>query len=179
MSAWANAGWPVSRGGRPHGGAEDVITVEIPGGGRLEIACLVLDLNGTLATDGHVPPQVADRVRSLGSRVQVHVLTADTFGTAAGLPDLGARIVRLEPGDEVKAKAAAVRELGASRTAAIGNGMNDMGMLREAALGIIVIGREGAAVRALLAADLAVTSIEDALDLLRFPKRLVASLRSG
>lgn len=156
-----------------------MITIDIPRRGRLEIAHLVLDLNGTLATDGLVPPQVADRVRALGAEVQVHVLTADTFGTAATLEGLGARIVRLDPGDQVEAKAAAVRTLGASRTVAIGNGMNDQGMLREAALGIVVVGREGAAVRALLAADLAVTSIEDGLDLLRFPKRLVASLRTG
>ncbi len=156
-----------------------MITIEIPGRGRLELAHLVLDLNGTLATDGRVPPEVADRVRALGAQVQVHVLTADTFGTAASQQGLGARIVRLDPGDQVEAKAAAVRALGASQTAAIGNGMNDEGMLGEAALGIAVIGREGAAVPALLAADLAVTSIEDALDLLRFPKRLAASLRTG
>ncbi len=156
-----------------------MITIEIPGRGRLEIDHLVLDLNGTLATDGHVPSQVADRVRALGAEVQVHVLTADTFGTAATLGDLGARIVRLEAGDQVEEKAAAVRALGSDRTAAIGNGMNDEAMLGEAALGIVVIGREGAAVPALLAADLAVTSIEDALDLLRIPKRLVASLRTA
>lgn len=156
-----------------------MITIEIPGRGRLEIAHLVLDLNGTLATDGHVPPQVAERLRALGAEVQAHVLTADTFGTAAGLQNLGARIVLLGTGNQVEAKAEAVRALGASRTAAVGNGMNDEGMLGEAALGIAVIGREGAAVPALLAADLAVTSIEDALDLLRFPKRLVASLRTA
>jgi soluble P-type ATPase len=156
-----------------------VITVEIPGWGRLEIAHLVLDLNGTLATDGRVPPQVAERVRALGALVQVHVLTADTFGTAAGLEGLGARIVSLGPGDQVEEKAAAVRALGSDRTVAIGNGMNDEAMLSEAALGIVIIGREGAAVPALIAADLALTSIEDALDLLHVPKRLVASLRRG
>jgi soluble P-type ATPase len=139
----------------------------------------VLDLNGTLATDGRVPPPVADRVRTLAGIVQVHLLTADTFGTVGSLEDLGARVVRLGGGDQVEAKAAAVRGLGAGRTAAIGNGMNDEAMLREAALGIVVIGREGAAVRALQAADVAVTSIEDGLDLLCFPKRLVASLRTG
>ncbi len=157
----------------------DVIPVEIPGRGRLEIAHLVLDLNGTLATDGDVPPGVAERVRALGARVQVHVVTADTFGTAATLEGLGARIVRLGSGDQVEAKAAIVRGLGSEQTAAIGNGMNDEAMLGEAALGIAVIGREGAAVPALLAADLAVTSIGDALDLLVRPKRLVASLRTA
>jgi soluble P-type ATPase len=106
-------------------------------------------------------------------------VTADTFGTASALEPLGVHILVLEPGDQVEAKARLVRKLGASRTVAIGNGMNDEGMLREAALGIAVIGREGAATRALLAADLAVPSIGDGLDLLRVPRRLVASLRTA
>jgi soluble P-type ATPase len=46
-------------------------------------------------------------------------------------------------------------------------------------MGILVIGREGAAVRSLLAADLVVTCIQDGLDLLRSPKRLIASLRTA
>jgi soluble P-type ATPase len=155
------------------------ITVEVPGRPTIEAGHLVLDLNGTLAVDGSVPAGVVERLRDLTGRVGIHVLTADTFGTASGLKAPGIRVVRLGPGDQVEAKAAAVRALGAARTVAIGNGMNDEAMLREAALGIAVIGREGAAVRTLMAADLAVTSIEDGLDLLRFPKRLVASLRTG
>jgi soluble P-type ATPase len=49
-------------------------------------------------------------------------------------------------------------------------------MLREAALGVAVLGPEGLAVRALAAADVVVASI-DALVLLRSPKRLIATLR--
>jgi soluble P-type ATPase len=65
-----------------------VISVDIPGRERLEIAHLALDLNGTLATDGHVPHEVAERIQTLASLVQVHVLTADTFGTASTLESL-------------------------------------------------------------------------------------------
>jgi soluble P-type ATPase len=50
-------------------------------------------------------------------------------------------------------------------------------MLEEAALGIAVLGPEGLAVPALLAADVLVASIEDALDLLLNPRRLIATLR--
>ncbi len=156
-----------------------MIRVEVPGRDPLEVEHLVLDLNGTLATDGQVPPDVMERVRSLAASLQVQILTADTFGTAAGLEGLGARVVRLGREDQVRAKAAAVEALGRANTVAIGNGMNDEAMLREAALGIVVVGREGAAVRSLLAADLVVTSVEDALDLLLRPKRLVASLRTA
>ena len=156
-----------------------MLTVMIPGRDQLSANHLVLDLNGTLATDGRVPPEVAGRLRDLSARLELHILTADTFGTASALAGLGAQIVRLDSGDQVAAKAEAVRTLGGSFVVAIGNGMNDEGMLREAALGILVIGSEGAAVRSLLAADLVVTSIHDGLDLLRFPKRLVASLRTA
>ena len=156
-----------------------MINIEIPGRGVLEVEHLVLDLNGTLAMDGTVSKPVVERLRDLRSRLQVHLVTADTFGTASALEPLELDILVLEPGDQVEAKARFIRKLGASRTAAIGNGMNDEGMLREAALGIAVIGREGAATRALLAADLAVPSIEDGLDLLRIPRRLVASLRTA
>ena len=156
-----------------------MIRVDIPGLRLLAVHHVVFDLNGTLATDGTVPPPVLDRIRALAQSVEVRVVTADTFGTAAALEGLGAKIVRLAAGDQSAAKAEIVRQLGSEVTAAVGNGMNDVGMLCEAALGIAVIGREGAAVPALLAADLVVTSIEDALDLLASPRRLVASLRTA
>lgn len=156
-----------------------MISIEVPGRGALEFEHLVLDLNGTLAVDGVIPEGVADRIHDLAASLRVHMLTADTFGTAAGYAQEGLQVQVLEPGDHVDAKARFVRRLGAARTVAIGNGMNDEGMLREAALGIVVLGREGAAARAILAADLVVPSIEDGLDLLRFPRRLVASLRTG
>lgn len=156
-----------------------MLTVDIPGSAPLKISHLALDLNGTLATDGRVPPTVIDRLHDLASTIHLHILTADTFGTATSLSGLGVQVTVLEPGDQTEAKARIVRAFGVAQTAAIGNGMNDEAMLREAAVGILVVGAEGAAVRSLLAADLVVGSIEDALDLFRFPKRLVASLRTG
>jgi len=60
---------------------------------------------------------------------------------------------------------------------AIGNGANDVAMLSEAAHGIAGLGPEGLAVSALLAADVLVASIDDALELLLNPKRLIATLR--
>jgi len=156
-----------------------MLTIDIPGRETLAVSQLVLDLNGTLATDGHVPPEIGARVRLLASAMNVYILTADTFGTASSLGELEAQVIRLGSGAQTEAKAAVVRSLGPTQTVAVGNGMNDEAMLREAALGILVIGHEGAAVRSLLAADMVVTSIQDALDLLQYPKRLVASLRTG
>jgi soluble P-type ATPase len=59
----------------------------------------------------------------------------------------------------------------------VGNGANDVDMLAEAALGIAVLGSEGLAVPALIAADVLAASIDEALELLLNPKRLVATLR--
>ena len=156
-----------------------MFTVDIPGRGRLEIAYLVLDLNGTLALDGVVPAAVLERLHALSNEVQIHVITADTFGTAAKLHGLDMRVQVLPPGDQVEAKAALVRALGASQTIAIGNGSNDEGMVREAAVGIAIVGPEGAYARTVLAADIVVTRIEDALDLLLTPARLIATLRTS
>jgi soluble P-type ATPase len=60
---------------------------------------------------------------------------------------------------------------------AIGNGANDAVMLREAALGIGVIGEEGCASSLIKEADLIVKSINDALGIVLHPERLVATLR--
>jgi P-type E1-E2 ATPase len=155
-----------------------MFTVDIPGRGRLEIAHLVLDLNGTLAVDGVVPDTVSERLRALITKVAVHVVTADTFGTAAALRELAMHVQVLPPGDQVEAKAAFVRALGESRTIAIGNGSNDESMVRDAVVGIAVVGQEGAAARTVLAADIVVSDIRDALDLLLSPARLIATLRT-
>jgi hypothetical protein len=54
---------------------------------------------------------------------------------------------------------------------------NDSAMLQRCALGILVIGPEGSAVEALLKAKVIVPDICSALDLLLYPKRLMATLR--
>ena len=59
----------------------------------------------------------------------------------------------------------------------MGNGANDVSMLRECALGICVLGREGVAAEAMMASDVVTPDINAALDLLLNPKRLIASLR--
>jgi soluble P-type ATPase len=144
----------------------------------LRLEHLVLDFNGTLAVDGVVLPGVRQRLRALSDSVRIHVVTADTFGSAREqLSNEPCRITVLAEGRQDRAKAELVEKLGASATAAIGNGCNDAEMLARAALGIAVILAEGAAGEALRAADLVCTGIDDALDLLARPKRLAAGLR--
>jgi soluble P-type ATPase len=122
---------------------------------------------------------VKPRLAKLGARLQIHIVTADTFGKArAGLAGMDCRLEIVKSGGEDRAKAAYVRRLGAGRVACIGNGRNDRRMLRVAALGIAVVQAEGASTEALAAADLLVPSVSDALDLFLDPRRLIASLRA-
>ena len=139
----------------------------------------MLDYNGTLAIDGELMPGVKLRLGRLAVSLALHVITADTFGKArAGLRGVRCSLEILAGGNEHRAKAALVRRLGASRVACIGNGRNDRLMLRAAALGIATLQAEGAARESVVAADIVVADIRDALDLLLIPRRLTATLRS-
>ena len=153
--------------------------VTIPGFGRLHLMHLVLDYNGTLAVDGRLLPNVAELLNILAKQIKVIVLTADTFGSAAAaLADVACELTILLPGDQTAAKRDIVRTLGAAYCVCVGNGRNDRLMLQEAALGIAVVQAEGTAVETLLAANIVIPSINDALNLLMNPRRLVATLRA-
>ncbi|SMB99780.1 Soluble P-type ATPase [Thermanaeromonas toyohensis ToBE] len=144
----------------------------------IEIKHIVLDFNGTLALDGVLLPGVKERLQDLGKFAELHVFTADTFGSAArecaGLPVKMVRVNAREGGAD---KARLVKELGAQHTAAVGNGHNDALMFKEAALSLLVLGEEGAAMSALMAAHIVFPSIIAALDFLLKPQRAVATLR--
>lgn len=155
-----------------------MIELSIPGRGDLALEHLVMDVNGTLAVDGILLEGVARRIGVLRSRLGIHLLTADTHGGQAVMDQLlNLQAVRLQPGDEAGQKEAYVRQLGAERVAAIGQGANDARMLQAAALGICVQSVEGLAVETLSSADLLLPDIITALDLFDRPLRLIASLR--
>lgn len=153
--------------------------IVVPVGDRtLRLRHLILDLNGTLARDGQLLPGVPPRIARLREHLWVQMVSGDTFGTAADAARaLGLCVRMLGPDDQGAQKLDIVRRLGADAVAMIGNGNNDAPALAEVALGICVIGPEGAASGALRAADVLAGSIEVALDLLLVPQRLVATLR--
>ncbi len=156
-----------------------MVEIEIPGVGTYTLTALVTDMNGTLTLDGKPIDGVQERLKALSQALEIHMVTADTFGTGAVVAEkLGLHLHRLVPdGTEALQKARLVRSLGADSVVAMGNGSNDVAMLREAAIGIAVLGPEGSATEALLASDIVAPSILLALDLLLNPKRLAASLR--
>jgi soluble P-type ATPase len=157
---------------------EAMIELTIPGRGQLHLEHLVTDVNGTLALDGTLIDGLAKRIASIRDRLMVHLLTSDTHGRQSLIDQqLNLTGTRLDPGNEQEQKRLFVERLGSDSVIAMGQGANDAAMLKEAALGICVLGAEGTAAETLMSCDLIVPSIFAAFDLLDKPLRIVASLR--
>lgn len=156
-----------------------MLAIDIPGYGDLALEHLVLDMNGTIALDGALLPGVGEALTALDGIVRPLIITADTRGAAVAVGERLGVEVRVIGGEwEAGEKLAVVEELGVDGVVAIGNGANDHLMLKTCALGICVVGPEGAARSAVDAADVLVGSIEVALGLLADPQRLRATLRT-
>jgi soluble P-type ATPase len=155
-----------------------MIELNIPGRGLIQLQHLVCDVNGTLAVDGQLLDGVKQKFSGLRDRLTLHLITSNTHANQ-GLIDqqLGIKAVRITPGSEAEQKENYLRGLGAPGCVAIGQGASDAGMLRQAGLGICILSPEGTAIEALNAADLVVTNIFSALELLEKPLRIVATLR--
>ena len=156
-----------------------MLTLDIPGYPTLHLQHLVLDFNGTLAVDGRLVDEAGQLLTRLSADLDIHVVTADTFGKVrtqmSGVP---CTVSVLPAGDQDRAKLDYINRLGPTRSVCMGNGRNDRLMLKAAGLGIAVILEEGAALDTLLAADVVCHTIVDALQLLLQPLRLTATLRS-
>ncbi|MBN1193341.1 MAG: HAD family hydrolase [Coriobacteriia bacterium] len=156
-----------------------MLELDIPGYGALKLEHLVLDVNGTIAGGGELLPGVAEGLAELSGVMHTVAITADTHGTAAALGEqLGIDVHIIASGWEAGDKLALVQDLGPDSVVATGNGANDALVLRACAVGICVIGPEGAARAAIESADVVVGSIETALGILADPRRLMATLRT-
>jgi len=155
-----------------------VIEITIPGRGNYTIENLVLDLNGTIALDGKIIRGVKERVAMLSQKLDVIMVTADTNKNAELLTrDLPINLYKIKETEENDQKLRVVLKKGKNNTVSIGNGCNDVSMLKESAIGICIVGGEGASTEAMMASNLVVPTINDALDLLLKPHRLRATLR--
>jgi soluble P-type ATPase len=154
---------------------EKMIRLDIPLRGTLELHHAVFDMNGTLAIDGLPVPGVITALQSLAEHLALHALSAGTHGNMAELERLLNLPIHLVQSAEEKVRY--VQQLDPTHVVAIGNGINDVGMLRLANIGIAILGSEGTAAQVLQAADVVALSPVDAIDLLLKPKRLVATLR--
>jgi len=152
--------------------------ITIPNFATLRLQHIVLDYNGTIATDGLLKESVKVLINELCKTFSIHIITADTFGSVAQQSqNLKITLKILASSDHMQEKADYIDELGADGCVAIGNGNNDKKMLQTASLGIAVLGEEGCATETMLASDIICKCIEDALELFTKQKRVVATLR--
>lgn len=152
--------------------------LEIPGFGPVKLEYLVSDYTGTLSVDGRLLPGVREHLNLIAAFMEVHILTADTFGKVLEeLKGMPCQIHILTGADHDIQKEDYIKRLGPERVIAFGNGNNDRRMLKAAKIGIAVSEGEGCAVDAIQAADIHVRSALDGLDLLLHPKRMKATLR--
>jgi len=155
-----------------------MIKIEIPGYAEFQFHHLVLDVNGTIAKDGKLLEGVADLLKELRAKLDIHLITADTHGSQQEIDrllDLTAVLIPSQ--NQVKAKLDYIEGLGADKVFAVGNGANDTRMLERAAIGVAIVGPEGACTEILLKAKVVVPDVRAALELLLYPKRLAATLR--
>ena len=155
-----------------------MISISIPGWGDLDIEYLVVDYNGTCAFDGKMKSSAKEMLQKISRYIKVFIVTSDSYGTidteGNTIEFSTIKVGKEESGND---KGKIVRELGPEKVVAIGNGANDALMLREAALGIGVIGEEGTATALHKEADIIVRDINDALGIVLHPERLLATLR--
>ena len=157
-----------------------MIEVSLPGRHTtLRLKNMLLDLNGTLAVDGKLINGVKEKIELLRDELQIYILTADTYGAGREIArKLGVNWFMVDPEDGGQDKLRILNSMQAHNCVAIGNGYNDRLMLSQAALSIVVIESEGCSIQALQAADIAVGTINDALNLLIHPLRITATLRA-
>ena len=149
----------------------------IPGMKEFEILTIVLDLNGTLTIGGELVHGVKEKIaelKQLGYRLII--FSGDTRGN-------GSRIAKyldiefINAGTAVQ-KETEVKKIQPETCATIGNGLIDIKKIQAVRLGIVTLQAEGVHTKTLLAADIIVPSIIDALDLFIDTDRLIATMRS-
>ena len=149
-----------------------MITIQRPGQKSLEIEFILIDLEGSLASDRRVHPKAKDKINLLSKRAKIYILAK---GEKEKIEDT-LRKVRADlffpmEGETSKEKLNLLRKLGIERTVVIGNGVDDAPMMEEASLSICIIGKEGTSSETIKKADIVFTNILDALDFLLKPLR--------
>jgi soluble P-type ATPase len=153
---------------------------EVPEVGVIELKTLILDLNGTLSVNGHIPsraPVQLVELKKLGFRIIL--LTGDQRGTADDLcKELGIEY-RVAKNAEEKGKALddLGDEIDKETTVSVGNARIDIGTFIRSKVSIATLQDEGIHVGILKHVDILVPSITAALDLLIDPNTFCATMR--
>ena len=157
------------------------ILLDIPGFGKRLIRAVISDYTGTLSHRGKLVPGVKSRLRRLLAVVDLEIITADSYGTAAAQLKgvVEPHMLRSKRHDVEKRDFA--RRFALRHVAAFGNGNNDRLLLRAVKAGggitVAVDNGEGCAVDTLVHANIFIVDAASALDLLLRPTACKATLR--
>lgn len=158
------------------------ISIDIPGFGRRHITTMLTDYTGTLSRRGRLTEGIKDRLQELAELVDIHVITADTFGfVAEELKDSPVKLVRLQEASLDIKKREYGEKLDLQHCVVFGNGNNDRLLLKAAkdsgGIAISVDNGEGCATDALLNSHIFIVGAVNALGLLLESNGCKATLR--
>lgn len=159
------------------------IVINIPGFGDRAIHTVICDYTGTLSCRGRLVPGVKEQLSELMKRVDLHVITADSYGTA-GSQLVGMLVpyrLRDKEGQHDVEKRDYVEKFVLQHVAAFGNGNNDRLLLKRVkeagGLAIVVDNGEGCAIDAVMNSHLLIVGAVNALNLLLETQGCKATLR--
>lgn len=154
--------------------------LDIPNYGKIHLKNVLLDVNGTIQFNGMIQKKLIREIKKLKSFYKVFLISADTRGNLNKIAlRLGITPIKIPQSDlaEAEVKNNELMKLGQEETIAIGNGNNDSIMLKNAILGIAILGQEGLASKTLQNSDLIFSDCIDAIQFLMDEKKIVATLR--
>ena len=154
---------------------------DIPNYGKIQIKNVLFDVNGTIQINGKIPSKLKKELRKLKSYFNVYLISADTRGNLNQIAlELGVTAIKISVSEflESKAKNDELIKLGKEETIAIGNGNNDHMMLKNAIIGIAILGKEGLSSKTFMNSDLIFSNSLDAILFLMDEKKVIATLRN-
>ncbi len=151
------------------------VKIKLPGRGLTEIKNIVFDFNGTLAKNGRLTDDAKGLIEEFQSCINIYIATSDTFGNAREeLKGLKVNIVNTKTGAE---KLAHIMKLGYTNTIAVGNGNNDILMLKKAVVGICISGLDGTTPECISNANIVINDIKKIAYLLENQDLIFSILR--
>ncbi|MGQ9508563.1 MAG: HAD family hydrolase [Thermodesulfobacteriota bacterium] len=154
-----------------------MILIERPGQDSLEMDYLLIDFEGTLSMDRRIHPKAKDRINLLSKRLKIYIFAkGERERVQEVLKRVKAEVIFLNEGEASNQKLGFLRNLGGLRTVVMGNGIDDLLMMKEAGLSIAILGKEGTSGALIQNAHLLFIDIIDALDFLLKPLRQKATL---
>jgi len=155
--------------------------IDIPNYGKIIVKNVIFDLNGTLQFKGKISEAVVNKFEQIKEIYNVYLVSADNRGNLKELAKkLNVSYIKINPKEitEAEAKNNELIKLNKDNTIVVGNGNNDALMLKNAVIGITVLGNEGATVKSILNSDVVFPNTISALDFLLDEKIMIGTLRS-